>query len=66
MFENLKARFVAKKFNIWTEKLDPNRKADSWLGNGEWYANGKLYYGHPLGIFFLSAQNDWFKGLEND
>lgn len=60
IIENLKARFKAQKYNIWTEQIDPKRKADSWF-SGDWYANGKLYYGHPLLNFFLSSQNDWFK-----
>jgi hypothetical protein len=60
MIENLKARFKAQKYNIWTEQIDPKRKKDCWLA-GDWYANGKLYYGHPMFIFFLSAQNNWFK-----
>jgi len=59
MIENLKARFKAQKFNIWTEQIDPNRKPDSFI-SGDWYANGKLYYGHPLFIFFESDQNTWF------
>jgi len=60
MIENLKARIKAKKYNIWTEEIDPKRKRDSFL-SGDWYANGKLYYGHPLLIFFVSAQNYWFQ-----
>lgn len=60
MIENIRARLKAQKFNIWTEQIDPKRKPDSFLA-GYWYANGKLYYGHPLFIFFLSAQNSWFK-----
>lgn len=60
MIENLKARLKAQKYNIWTEQIDPKRKADTWL-SGDWYAKGKLYYGHPLFIFFLSSQNSWFK-----
>jgi hypothetical protein len=63
MIENLKARFAAKKFNIYTEKIDEKRKPDSFI-SGDWYANGRLYYGHPLLIFFESNQNSWFKGLE--
>jgi hypothetical protein len=59
MIENLKARLKAQKFNIWTEKIDPNRKPNFWI-IGDWYANGKLYYGHPLFIFFESGQNTWF------
>lgn len=60
MIKNIIARFKAKKYNIWTEQLDPKRESDS-LFSGDWYANGKLYYGHPLFIFFESSQNSWFK-----
>jgi hypothetical protein len=59
MIENIKARFAAKKFNIWTEEIDPKRKSDTFM-SGDWYANGKLYYGHPIFIFFESNQNSWF------
>jgi hypothetical protein len=59
MIENLKARLKAQKFNIWTEQIDPKRKPDSLI-SGDWHANGKLYYGHPLFIFFESNQNTWF------
>ena len=59
MIESLKARLKAQKFNIWTEQIDPKRKPDIWI-IGDWYVNGKLYYGHPLFIFFESSQNTWF------
>jgi hypothetical protein len=63
MIENIKARFAAKKFNIWTDNIDPNRKRDNFFC-GDFYANGKLWYGHRLGIFFESNQNHWFKDSE--
>jgi hypothetical protein len=63
MIENIRARFKAKKYNIWTERIDPKRKPDFIL-SGDWLANGKLYYGHPLFIFFESHQNIWF--LDNE
>jgi hypothetical protein len=63
MIENIKARFTAVKYNIWTEQIDLKRKSDSFL-SGDWYANGKLYYGHPLFIFFESSQNSWFQQSE--
>lgn len=59
MIENLKARFEARRYDIWTDRIDPKGKGTPFIGY--WYANGKLYYGHPLFIFFLSSQNDWFK-----
>lgn len=63
MTANLRVRFNAKKYNVWTEKIDPKRKSDGWL-SGDWISNGKLYYGHPLMVFFLSSQNDWFSKTE--
>lgn len=57
---NVKARWTAKKFDIWKECQDDNRKSDSWKG-GYWIASdGKIYYGHPLFIFFESVQNSWW------
>jgi hypothetical protein len=60
IIENLKVRFKAQKYNIWTEQIDTKRKADGWLA-GYFYANEKIWYGHPLFIFILSNQNNWFK-----
>jgi hypothetical protein len=60
IIENIKARFFAKKFNIWTEKIDKNRKPDTLI-SGDWIYNGKLYYGNRWFIFFLSAENNWYK-----
>ncbi len=60
IIQNIKARFKAQKFNIWTEEIDPKRKSDFFL-SGDWCYKGKLYYGHPLFIFFESSQNEWFK-----
>lgn len=42
MIENLKARFKAKKYNIWTEQIDPKRKADGWF-SGDWYATAVVF-----------------------
>lgn len=50
-----KVRWTAKRFNIWTEELDKTCKEYYWLG----YDN-KIYYGHPMGILFLSSQNRWW------
>ena len=55
-----KVRYTAKKFDIWEEKIDQNRERDSFMA-GDWIGyDGVLYYGHPLGIFFKSAQNSWW------
>lgn len=60
IIKNLMARFNAKKFNIWTEKADAERKPDTIL-TGDWIdKDGVLYYGHPFFIFFKSCQNDWW------
>lgn len=50
-----KVRWTAKRFNIWTKELDKTCKEGYWLG----YDN-KIYYGHPMAVFFLSAQNSWW------
>ena len=60
MIENIKARFACKKFNIWTEKEDVNRKRDNLLA-GDYVYNGTLYYGNPFFIFFRSNQNIWYE-----
>jgi hypothetical protein len=54
MIENIKARFLAKKFNIYTEKIVDK-------GNGGYFLyNGKIYYGNRFLVFMLSHQNEWF------
>lgn len=61
MIKNIKARLTAKKFNVWTQEVDPKRKPDAFM-NGNWIADdGFIYYGHPLGIFFKSNHNEWWK-----
>ena len=62
--QNIKARLNAKKYNIWTEEIDPKREADTWL-SGYWYADNQIYYGHPFFIFFKSSQIE-FKKLFKD
>jgi hypothetical protein len=55
-----KVRYYATPFDIYNERECPNRKSDS-LFSGDWISyDGKLYYGHPLFIFFYSAQNSWW------
>lgn len=46
MIQNIKARLGAKRFNIWTEREDPNCKSSFWIYNNQ------IYVGHPLFIFF--------------
>lgn len=55
-----KVRFYAKPFDIWNECQDDNRKKDTWLSADYISYDGKLYYGHPFGIFFESPQNIWW------
>lgn len=50
-----KVRRHAKRFNIWTQEIDSSNRDGYWLG----YDN-KIYFGHPMFIFFLSAQNKWW------
>jgi hypothetical protein len=63
MLENIKARLFGKKYNIWTEKIDPNRRADTLLG-GDFVYNGTIYYGNRYFVFFESHQNSWFRKAE--
>jgi hypothetical protein len=63
MIENIKARFKAKRFNIWTEEID--------LKNREGYFIYKrnVYFGNRFGIFFRSYQillKDIFKETYGD
>tara|TARA_R110000787_G_scaffold60240_1_gene136704 strand:+ start:906 stop:1106 length:201 start_codon:yes stop_codon:yes gene_type:complete len=60
MIENIKARFNCKRFNVWTEQEDANRKRDDII-NGDYIYNETLYYGNPFFIFFKSSQNSWYK-----
>jgi hypothetical protein len=59
MLENIKARLFAKRFNIWTEREDPNSK------EGYWVYKNNIYMGHPLLIFFKSSQNQWFHNIQD-
>lgn len=57
----IKVRLLAKKFDIWKEVQDDNRKPDDSI-SGDWISyDGNLYYGHPLGVFFYSAQNELYQ-----
>lgn len=58
---NLKARWTAKRFDIYKEQLDNNRPADTFLSGDYLASDGYLYYGHPLFTFFRSAQNRWYQ-----
>jgi len=62
--ENVKARIYADRFNIWTERVDKNRKADLRIF-GEFLYNGTLYYGNRFLFFFKSAHNSWYKGFKH-
>ena len=50
MIENIKARFKAKRFNIWTEEIDLKNR------EGYFIYNGDVYYGNRFGVFFRSYQ----------
>jgi hypothetical protein len=57
----IKVRLLAKKFDIWKEVQDDNRKPDAFM-SGDWISyDGNLYYGHPLGVFLLSNQNELYQ-----
>ena len=55
-----KVRYYAKPFDIWKECQEDKRKRDAIFGGDYISYDGKLYYGHPLFIFFESAQNSWW------
>jgi hypothetical protein len=55
-----KVRWHAKPFDIWKECQDDNRKKDACFMADYISYDGKLYYGHPLGIFIESSQNSWW------
>ena len=55
-----KLRYFAKRYNIWTQQLDPKCKEGYWL-----CYDGNLYYGHPLFVFFYSCQNNWFNSKKH-
>jgi hypothetical protein len=50
MIENIKVRFKAKRFNIWTEKIDLENR------EGYFIYNGQVYFGNRFGVFFKSCQ----------
>lgn len=60
MIEHIKARLFAKKFNIYTKKIDWERPSNGIM-SGYWIYNNTIYFGHPLWVFFYSSQNGWFK-----
>lgn len=52
---NIQARFKAKRYCIWKEKIVEK-------GNdGYFIYNGKIYYGNRLLVFFYSNQNAWYE-----
>jgi len=61
LVHHFKARYYARKFDVWKECACMDRKPDGWF-DGDWISyDNKLYYGHPLFIFFESAQNSWWQ-----
>ncbi len=57
MIENIKARLYAKRFNIWTEKVDPSNR------EGYFIYKDKIYFGNRWFVFFESCQtlfSDYF------
>ena len=50
MIENIKARFKAKRFNIWIEQIDLKNR------EGYFIYNGQVYFGNRFGVFFKSDQ----------
>jgi hypothetical protein len=53
--ENIKARFKAKRYDIWKEQVVEK-------GNDKYFIyNDKIYYGNRFFVFFYSEQNTWYK-----
>jgi len=53
--ENIKARFKAKRYDIYKEQIVEK-------GNdGYFIYNGKIYYGNRFFVFFYSNQNTWYQ-----
>ena len=50
MIENIKARFKAKRFNIWTEQIELTNR------EGYFIYNGQVYFGNRFVFFFKSHQ----------
>lgn len=50
-----KVRYTAKRFNIWTEKIEDDYYEGYWLGY-----DGVIYYGARWFLFFKSSQNEWW------
>ena len=59
MIENIKARFKAKRFNIWTEQIELTNR------EGYFIYNGQVYFGNRFGVFFRSSQI-LFKNIFNE
>jgi hypothetical protein len=49
--ENIKARFKAKRYDIWKEQVVERGN------NGYFIYKGKIYYGNRFLVFFYSNQN---------
>jgi hypothetical protein len=49
--ENIKARFLANRYDVWKEKIVEKGN------NGYFIYNGKIYCGNRFGIFFYSHVN---------
>lgn len=53
--ENIKARFKAKRYDIYKEEIVEK-------GNdGYFLYNDNIYYGNRFGVFFFSYQNAWYQ-----
>jgi len=54
LIRNIKARIRAKRYLIMPESPKHH------LNEGYWIADDVIYFRHPLFIFFVSAQNEWY------
>lgn len=60
IIENIKARFKAKRYDIYKQQIV--KKGN----NGYFIYNDTIYYGNRFLVFFYSAQNGWYKQKLSD
>jgi NurA-like 5'-3' nuclease len=61
--ENIKARWSAKRFDIYKEQIDHKAK---YLDGYFISRDGTIWYGCKFYIFFKSSQNDWWQERLNE
>jgi hypothetical protein len=62
MIENFKARLGAKKYNLYTEEIDPKSKINGFI-SGYYIYKDKIYFGHPFLLIFFKTSVKRFKPI---